>query len=140
MAYYNKAGLLVLSADKRSFLVCQKSPDDVTAQFIMPGGSIEAGESAEQTIAREIEEELSTSVDPKSLKPIGTYTDVAAGQPDRDVSIELHQGTLQGEPTPSQEIKKLHWIGAKDINNENVSPIIRNKILPDLIKRQIIAA
>ncbi|MFO0705079.1 MAG: NUDIX domain-containing protein [Candidatus Andersenbacteria bacterium] len=140
MAYYNKAGLLVLSSDRRSFLVCQKSPDDVTAQFIMPGGSIEAGESAEQTIVREIEEELSTIVDAKSLKPIGTYTDVAAGQPDRDVSIQLYEGTLAGEPKPSNEIKKLHWIGAKDLNNENVSPIIRNKILPDLIKREIVIA
>lgn len=138
MAYYNKIGLLVLSPDGKKFLVCQKSPDDVTAQYIMPGGQVEPGEEPVETLTREIREELSTDVDPTALKFIAEYQDVAAGQPGRGVSIKLFSGTLNGEPTPTSEIKKLHWISKDDASNERVSPIIRNKIIPDLMQRGIL--
>jgi 8-oxo-dGTP pyrophosphatase MutT (NUDIX family) len=143
MAYYNKIGLLVLNKEQDLFLVCEKDPNNVTADYIMPGGQIgdeEAalGESEQDCLAREIEEELSCKIDRKSLKYITEYIDVAAGRPDRNVSIKLYQGKLIGEPRPTSEIKQLHWIGKKDLTNMRVSPIIRNKIIPDLMKKKIL--
>jgi hypothetical protein len=38
----------------------------------------------------------------------------------------------------SNEIKEINRFSKKDINNKKISPIIRNKILPDLITRKII--
>ncbi|MEK6842369.1 MAG: hypothetical protein AABX84_01010, partial [Nanoarchaeota archaeon] len=68
----------------------------------------------------------------------GEYIDIAAGFSDKDVSIKLYSANLIGKPKPSTEIKFIHWIGKKDKNNSRVSPIIKNKIIPDLIKRKIL--
>ncbi len=137
MAYYNKIGLLVLNQKNNKFLVCEKSPKNVTSDYIMPGGQFQE-ESVEECLKNEIKEELNCAVDFDSLQFIGKYTDVAAGQPDRDVSIKLYRANLIGIPTPSTEIKLIHWISKKDRYNPRLSPIIRNKIIPDLIKRKIL--
>ena len=137
MAYYNKIGLLVLNEDKTKFLVCEKYPQFVTSDYIMPGGKLEE-ESDIECLKNEIKEELNCEVDIESLEYISEYVDVAAGKPDRDVSIKLYKGKIIGQPVPSTEIKAIHWINKEDIDNKQVSPIIKNKIIPDLIKREIL--
>lgn len=134
MADVNKIGLLLLSFDGTKFLACEKDKADVTSDFIMPGGQVEDGESDEECLVREIREELAVEVDENSgLKYLGEYIDVAAGLPGKYVSIKLYEGKIVGEPKPSQEIIRLHWIGKE--GSPRLSPIIRNKILPDLIAR-----
>lgn len=140
MAYYNKVGLLVLNDDRSKFLVCepgQKYKGNVT-QYLMPGGQL-IEENDIECLKAEIKEELDCEVDVSSLKLIGEYTDVAASHPDRDVTIRLYEGRIVGTPEPSTEIGALHWIDRKDILDTRVSPIIRNKIIPDLIKRGVLS-
>lgn len=137
MAYYNKIGLLVLNADASKFLVCEKFPQNVTSDYIMPGGQFQE-KTVEECLKNEIKEELNCEVNFSTLSYVGEYTDVAAGRPDRDVSIKLYSASLIGTPMPSTEIKALHWIGKEDMSNERVSPIIRNKIIPDLVNRQVL--
>ena len=137
MAYYNKIGLLILSEDRTKFLVCEKAPENVTSDYIMPGGKLEESDEME-CLKNEIDEELGCAVDFDSLVLMGEHTDVAAGRPDRDVCIKLYQGKVVGEPRPNTEIKYLHWIGKDAVMNARVSPIIRNKIIPDLVVRKIL--
>lgn len=137
MAYYNKIGLLILNKDRTKFLVCEKPPKYVTSDYIMPGGKLEE-ENEVKCLQSEIKEELNCDVDIRSLKNIGEYTDVAAGKLDKDVSIKLYEGRIIGTPKPSTEIKAIRWIGKEDQTNPRVSPIIRNKIIPDLVKRRIL--
>ena len=137
MAYYNKIGLLVLSSDFTKFLVCEKYPENVTSDYIMPGGQFQET-TVEECLRNEIKEELSCEVDFSTLMYVNEYTDTAAGHPERDVSIKLYVGSLIGTPTPSTEVKELHWIGKEDTENERVSPIIRNKIIPDLVNRKLL--
>lgn len=137
MVYYNKIGLLILNQDETKFLVCEKSPENVTSDYIMPGGQFKEANEVE-CLKNEIKEELDCEIDEESLEYVGEYTDVAAGRPDRDVSIKLYKGKIIGKPKPSTEIKFIHWIGKKDITNQRVSPIIRNKIIYDLVKRRIL--
>lgn len=139
MAYYNKIGLLVLNHDRTKFLVCEpgdKYTEKSVTQFLMPGGQLEEKSDIE-CIEREIKEELDCGVDVASLELIGEYTDVAA-TPGRDVMIRLYQGKIIGEPKPSSEIGALHWIGSEDATNPRVSPIIKNKIIPDLMAKGIL--
>lgn len=139
MAYFNKIGLLVLSEDSKTFLVCEpgnKYMDKRVVQYLMPGGQIEEKSDIE-CLKREIKEELDCDIDIKTVELIGEYTDVAA-TPGKDVMIRLYEGKLIGEPKPSSEIGSLHWISKNDIINYKVSPIIRNKIIPDLINRKIL--
>lgn len=137
MAFYNKIGLLILNEDRTKFLVCQKFAQNVTADYIIPGGQNDEGDELE-CLKNEIKEELNCEVDFTTLQYVNTYEDEAAGRPDRTVEIKLYEGTIIGQPVASTEIEELHWIGIEAINDAHVSPIIRNKILPDLILKQII--
>jgi len=137
MAYYNKIGLLVLNNAATKFLVCQKYAQNVTDDYIMPGGQF-TEPTVEECLANEIKEELSCGIDFTTLEYVGEYVDVAAGRPDRDVSIQLYSAKLIGEPLPSTEVEHIHWIGKEDVSNVSLSPIIKNKIIPDLTKRAIL--
>lgn len=118
-------------------MVCEKDRGDITNDYIMPGGQM-TEETVEDCLKNEIKEELNCAVDFTTLSFVGEYADVAAGDPDHEVSIELYQATLLGTPQASAEIKAIHWIGKEDQDNERVSPIIRNKIIPDLVSRKIL--
>lgn len=136
MAYFNKIGLLLLNDDRTKFLACEK--DNFTSDFIMPGGQLDDGENDTECLVREIKEELDAGVNQASLKFIGEYIDVAAGDPSKDVSIKLYEGKIIGDPKPSTEIIKFHWIDKSGLVHSRLSPIIKNKILPDLIARNIL--
>lgn len=140
MAYYNKIGLLVLNKDKTKFLVCEPGDryiEKTVTQYIMPGGLFDE-QTIEECLKAEIAEELGCKLDTSTIQYIGEYIDVAASDPNKEVSIKLYEGTLIGFPVPSTEIGALHWIGKEDISNDKVSSIIKNKIIPDLIKRNIL--
>ena len=136
MAYFNKIGLLVLSEDGDKFMVCEKN--NFTSDFIMPGGQLDEGENDINCLSREIKEELNVNLDLNSLIFINEYNDIASGDLTKDVSIRLYQGKILGIPKPSSEIINYYWIGKEDIGNKRVSPIIRNKIIPDIVKKNII--
>ena len=138
MAYYNKIGLLVLNENQTKFLVCEKSQEDMTTDYIMPGGQIESGEDDLQCLKREIKEELNCEINYDSLEFVGEYTGPAAGAEDRELYMKLYKGSLIGIPKPSDEIKFIHWIGKVDMTNPKVSLFIKTRILPDLIKRSIL--
>jgi len=137
MAHYNKIGLLILNNDQTQFLVCQKGENSMTQNYLLPGGQIE-DEDEFECIVREIWEELDCEVAVETLEFVGVYVGPAAGDPSKDVSIRLYKGEIVGKPTPSSEIKFIHWIGQEDQDDERVSPIIRLQILPDLIERDIL--
>lgn len=140
MAYYNKIGLLVLNENQTAFLVCEpgkKYKDKRVTQYLMPGGQLEE-KSEIECLKREIKEELNCDIDEKSITYISEYVDISAATPERDVMIKLYSGNLIGTPKPSSEIGALHWIGKNDVDNQKVSSIIKNKIIPDLVRRGIL--
>ena len=143
MAYYNKIGLLILNKNKTKFLVCEKDPKNETSQYIMPGGHFKDFMSSnektlEECLRNEIKEELNCDVDLSSIKYLGKYEDIAAGTKDIKLSMKLYRGKIIGKPKPSTEIKFIHWIGKEDMKNPKVSSIIKNKIIPDLTKKNIL--
>ena len=138
MADINKTALLILKADHTAFLANRKMRDGMLSQWLMPGGKIEEGETFEESLVREIREELSCELDPSSLEPIAEYEAPAAGQPGKTVNIKLYSGVIQGEPVPTNEIVAIGWLGKKDHENREVSEIIREKIIPDLVRRNLL--
>ena len=131
---YDKIGLLLRLDDR--ILLCRKSRG--TTLLILPGGCLEPGETAEQCLTREIHEELG-DVDLSEIRYIGTYRDRAAGDLERIVQIALYEATLTGSPQPRSEIAELVWFGA-EAGREQLSPSIRNKILPDLVARGFLSS
>lgn len=135
MADFEKVGLLTVR--EKRILLCRKKHG--TKLLIVPGGCYEAGESAEECLDREIREELG-EVRTGPLEYIGTYFDQAAiadHKPPKTVSVELYLGDLIGEPSANSEIKELVWFGPSD-DRTQLSPSLKNKIVPDLIDRGIL--
>ncbi len=133
MADYNKVGLFTLQGDR--FLLCRKNHS--TSKLILPGGCIEPGESHEECLRREIQEELG-AVTATRLQFLGCYLDRAANDDPRivkTVEIHLYQGELAGTPKASSEIIELVWFGA-DSDRDQLSSILLHKILPDLLERK----
>ena len=133
MADYHKAGLLHLKNGR--VLLCRKK--HTTALLILPGGTLEQGETAEQCLRRECREELG-EVEVSNLRYLGDYESPAAGQEDKTVKIELFSGELAGDPAARAEIQELVWFGPRD-DAALLAPSLRNVIFPDLRRRGLIA-
>lgn len=103
-----------------------------------PGGKVEAGESPEGSLVREIQEEVGCEADVESFSFLATYEAPASGEPEKTVRIDLFQGNIFGAPRANSEIVKLGWLGKEDVENPKASEMIREHILPDLVKRGIL--
>jgi len=134
MADYHKAGLLLLKDGR--VLLCRKK--HTTSLLILPGGTLEPGETAEECLRRECLEELG-DVEVLNLHYLGNYESSAAGHDGKTVKIELYSGEIEGTPAPHSEIKDLVWFGPRD-DAALLAPSLRNIIFPDLRRRGLIAA
>ena len=135
MADFNKVGALILRGDQ--MLLCRKNRD--TSKLILPGGRVESGESDAECLRRELREELG-DVTLTQVEYLGTYEDRASlDDPTvvKFVRIALYRGELVGEPVPSSEITELVWFGP-DSDRGQLTPILINRILPDLVTRDIL--
>jgi 8-oxo-dGTP diphosphatase len=133
MADYHKAGLLHLKDGR--VLLCRKKY--TTSLLILPGGTLEQGETAEECLRRECREELG-EVEVSNLRYLGDYESSAAGQEDKTVKIELYTGELEGTPAAHSEIQDLVWFGPRD-DAALLAPSLRDVIFPDLRRRGLIA-
>jgi 8-oxo-dGTP diphosphatase len=132
MADYHKAGLLY-SKDGR-VLLCRKK--HTTSLLILPGGTLEPGETAEECLRRECREELG-DVEVSNLFYLGEYESPAAGPNGKTVKIELYAGELEGLPAAHSEIQDLVWFGPQD-DAGLLAPSLRDVIFPDLRRRAIL--
>jgi 8-oxo-dGTP diphosphatase len=132
MADYHKAGLLH-SKDGR-VLLCRKK--HTTSLLILPGGTLEQGETAEECLRRECREELG-EVEVSNLSYLGEYESPAAGQAGKTVKIDLYAGELEGLPAAHSEIQDLVWFGPED-DAQLLAPSLRDVIFPDLRRRAIL--
>jgi 8-oxo-dGTP pyrophosphatase MutT (NUDIX family) len=132
MADYHKAGLLHLKDGR--ILLCRKKY--TTSLLILPGGTLEPGETAEECLRRECREELG-EVEVSNLHYLGDYESPAAGQDGKTVKIELYAGELEGTPAAHSEIQDLVWFGPRD-DAALLAPSLRNVIFPDLRRRGLL--
>jgi 8-oxo-dGTP diphosphatase len=128
----DKVGLLTIRDGR--VLLCRKKRG--TQLLILPGGKREAGESSLECLDRELREELG-DVSTISRELVGVYTHQAAGEPEKQVRIELYSAGLTGEACAQSEIAELIWFGAGD-DWTLLAPSLAEAIFPDLCSRGII--
>lgn len=125
-----KVAAAVLSEYGDRLLVVRKRGRDV---FILPGGKPEDGESAEQTLRRELREEL--GVGALRLEPLMSVQDVAAFE-DVALRMEVLTAVLDAEPFPSSEIEELAWVTADhERGGLRLASGITRHVLPRLFPR-----
>ena len=80
-------------------------------RYYLPGGKREAGETDEQTLLREIKEELTVDLDLTSLIYRGTFEAPAHGHPaDVFVRMTCYDAQYTGQLRAAAEIEEVAWL------------------------------
>jgi 8-oxo-dGTP pyrophosphatase MutT (NUDIX family) len=78
--------------------------------WYIPGGKREAGESDHEALIREVEEELTVKLKPKTIKHYGTFEAQAHSHPEGTiVRMTCYTADLEGTLQPSSEIEKMDF-------------------------------
>ena len=94
-------------------------------------GKRELDETDEQTLIREIREELSVEIVPNSYKYLGTFKAQSDGMKEGiTVKMTCYSADFVGALKPSNEIEEIKWLSYADINT--VSAV--DKIIFDFLK------
>jgi len=104
--------------DKDKFLICQRPADKARAllwEFV--GGKVEPGETKEQALIRECQEELAVA-----LSVGDVFMEVVHEYPDITVHLTLFNTTI-AEGTPQKlEHNDIQWITVEEIDHYNFCP------------------
>jgi 8-oxo-dGTP pyrophosphatase MutT (NUDIX family) len=102
---------VALVRDRRVLMVTARGRDVI----YMPGGKIDAGETAFDAAKREAREEISVELDPSSVVELFIVTVQAHGEPEgRLVEMRVFAGSTADEPVASAEVDAVHWVTTAD--------------------------
>ena len=98
--------------DNSQLLAARSHHRDV---YYIPGGKREAGETDQQALTREIQEELSVELLPDSIQFVGEFTAPADGKPAEVlVRMRCYAADYRGKLAPAAEIAEMAWLTYAD--------------------------
>lgn len=101
--------------------------------FYLPGGKREPGESDLDALRREVREEVTVSLLPDTLVPLGKFRAPAHGYPaGTTVDLTCYTADFEGEISAAAEIEEVAWLDAAD--TERCAPAVR-LVLDELRRR-----
>jgi len=106
--------------------------------FKSAGGKLEPGETAQQTVVRELKEELNVDVRESNLELLGTFYVPALGKGHEGHTLRSDVFVVkrwEGEPKASHEVAEIKWVDSSDLATTNFGNIIKLHALP-LLKEQ----
>lgn len=90
--------------------------------FYNPGGKREEGETDQEALIREIQEELDVDLLPESIGYLDTFSAQADGKPEGTlVEIKCYTADYEGEITPTNEIEEVAWFTSKDMHRTSLT-------------------
>lgn len=104
--------------DKDKFMICQRPANKARAllwEFV--GGKVEEGETKEQALVRECQEELAITISVG-----GVFMDVVHEYPDITVHLTLFNSTISEGVPQKLEHNDIKWIKVSEIHNYSFCP------------------
>ena len=85
--------------------------------FYIPGGKREMGETDSEALIREIQEELSVTLNEQSLSYYGTFSAQAHGHAEGViVQMTCYTGSYNGELKAAAEIEEVAWLPFEEMD------------------------
>lgn len=103
-----------IKVDDRKLLLAKSYGKEL---FYIPGGKRDPGESDQEALTREIEEELQVTLIPETLTFAGSYVSQADGK-DTGVTVKLtcYLGDAVGVIEPDSEIEAVKYLSYADLD------------------------
>jgi 8-oxo-dGTP diphosphatase len=95
--------------------------------YYLPGGKPEPGEDLEQTLARELGEEL--EVAPVGVRLLGEINEIAAIER-VPMRMTVFTARLDAEPHPAAELAALGWTSGDDEYAPLLAPAVSRHVIP----------
>jgi len=87
-------------------------------KYYIPGGKRELGETDEQTLIREILEELNVKIKPDTIEYVGTFK-AQADEANKGILVKMtcYKALYNGLLEPKSEIEEIKWLSYKDLDS-----------------------
>ena len=117
------AAAIILNQHKQLLLVRKRN----TQFFMQVGGKLEPNEAPEQTMIREIAEEISANAEIEQF--IGRFETRAANEAGHQLISYVYQVNLDQAPQINAEIAEMKWI---DLDDEQtlLAPLTKEVVIP----------
>lgn len=101
-------------------------------EFYIPGGKREGAETDQQTLIREVSEELTVTLLPGTIAHVGTYAAAVPGDRPTTVRMGCYTADYAGTLAPSSEIAEIAWFTYAD---RDAVPPVDQILFDDLVVR-----
>lgn len=117
------AAAVILNTQNQLLLVRKKN----TQFFMQVGGKLELNEAPEQTMIREISEEISVKAEIQQF--IGRFETLAANEANHQLVSYVYQISLDQQPEIDAEIAEMKWIDLDD-DQTLLAPLTKEIVIP----------
>ncbi|MCO8101625.1 NUDIX domain-containing protein [Acinetobacter indicus] len=124
------AAAIILNEQQQLLLVRKQH----TECFMQVGGKLESNEPPEQTICREIAEEIGCQAQIKQF--VGCFETATANEPDHRLVSYVYYVQLDQDPQVQAEIAEMKWIELED-KTTRLAPLTTEVVIP-WVKQQLL--
>ena len=130
---HKSAGIIIKDG---TLLVLRSKGKDT---FYAPGGKLDSGETPEQALCRELQEEVSIVVAEDALTLFGRFEPPAHDKAGITLVMDVFfVNDYSGEVVASNEIEECQWVDSSNVDDIAISTIFRNEVFPRLVEQGLV--